>query len=71
MPTAFEQGMSSHLPRVWCNPMKFPCHRNVSPDEICWFDTGESGKVSPKLALAGYIRMKCQVVFNNEHSLHM
>jgi hypothetical protein len=51
---------------------EFLCHGNGSPDEILSICSHRRiGKCIPKLILTGWIRTRCQVVFDNEHSLHL
>jgi hypothetical protein len=71
MSTAFSDACIQS-PHVWRNPVKSSCVTEFTRwDTVDLFDTGESGNVSPKLILANKVRTRCQVVFENEHSLHL
>jgi hypothetical protein len=72
MSTAFSDACIHSFPHVWCNPVKSFCSDwNGSPDEIIvdLFGTGKSGNVS-QISL-WQERTRSQVVFDNEHSLHL
>jgi hypothetical protein len=73
MSTAFS--MHAFTPFLMCDATceEFLCHGNGSPDKILsiFFWHRRIGKCISKLILASYVRTRCQVVFNNEHSLHL
>jgi hypothetical protein len=73
MSTAFSDACIHSLPHVCCCPEKSFCSDgNGSPDEILWFVWNRRiGKCIPKLILASFVRSRYQVVFDNEHSLHL
>jgi hypothetical protein len=63
----------SLFPHVWWNPVKSFCvTETVHQTRYCRFVRHRRiGKCIPKLILASSVRTRCQVVFDNEHSLCM
>jgi hypothetical protein len=61
------------FPHVSCNPMKSSCITETVHQtrfsRFVWHM--RIGKCIPKRILASYLRTRCQVVFDNEHSLHL
>jgi hypothetical protein len=73
MSTAFSDACIHSFPNVWCNPAKRSCFtETVHRTRYCRFVWHRRiGKCIPKLILASLVRTRCQVVFDNEHSLHL
>jgi hypothetical protein len=73
MSTAFKDACIHSFPHVWCNPVKSSCvAETVHQTRYCLFVWHRRiGKCIPKLILARKVRTRCQVVFDNEHSLHL
>jgi hypothetical protein len=73
MSTAFSDACIHTFLHVWCNPVKSSCvTETVRQTRYCrsvWHRRIE--KCIPKLILVSYVRTRRQVVFNNEHSLHL
>jgi hypothetical protein len=65
--------MHSLLPHVWCNPVKSFCSMEVVHQaRHCLFVCQKRiWKSIPKLIPTSEVRTRCQVVFSNEHSLHL
>jgi hypothetical protein len=67
MSTAFSDTCIDCFPHVWCNLVKSSCSdrkRFTRRDIVDLFSTGQSGNASQ-------LRTRCQVVFDNEHSLRL
>jgi hypothetical protein len=73
MSTASSDTYIHSFPHVWCNPVKSSCvTETVHQTRYCRFAWHRRiGKCMPKLILASWVRTRCQVVFDNEHSLHL
>jgi hypothetical protein len=73
MSTAFSDACIHSFPHVWCHPVKSSCiTETVHQTRYCRFVWRRRiGKCIPKLILASEVRTRCQVVFDNEHSLHL
>jgi hypothetical protein len=73
MSTAFSDAYISSFPHVWCSPVKSSCvMETVHQTRYCrFFWHRRAGKCIPKLILTSQIRTSYQVVFDNEHSLHL
>jgi hypothetical protein len=73
MSTAFSDACTHSFPHVWCNPVKRSCVTEaVHQTRYCRFVRHRRiGKFISKLILASYVRMRCQVVLDNEHSLYL
>jgi hypothetical protein len=68
MSTAFSDAYIHSFPHVWCNPVKKPVHQTRY---FCSVWHRRIGKCNPKLILGSKARARCQVVFDNDHSLHL
>jgi hypothetical protein len=73
MSTAFSDACFHCSSHVWCNPVKSSCvTETVRQTRHCQFVWHRKiGKCVPKLILTSYVRTRCQVVFDNEHSLYL
>jgi hypothetical protein len=73
MSTAFSDACIHYFPRVLCNLVKSFCVIETAHQTIHWRFVWHRrvGKCIPKLILASYVRTRRQVVFDNEHSLHL
>jgi hypothetical protein len=73
MSTAFSNACIHSFPHVWYNPVKSSCvTETVHQTKYCRFVWHRRiGKCIPKLILASQVRTRCQVAFDNEHSLRL
>jgi hypothetical protein len=73
MSTAFSDACIHSFPHVWCNPVKSSCVKEtVHQTRYCRFVWhSRIGKCIPKLILESLVRTRSEVVFDNEHSLHL
>jgi hypothetical protein len=73
MSTAFSDAFINSFSHVWCNPVKSSyVTETVLQTRYCRFVWHKRiGKCIPKLILTSKVTTRCQVVFDNEHSLHL
>jgi hypothetical protein len=73
MSTAFSDACFHSFPHVWCNTVKSSCFsETVHQTRYCRFVWHRRiGKCIPLFILASQVRTRCQVVFDNEHSLRL
>jgi hypothetical protein len=73
MSTTFSDAYIHSFPHVWCNPVKSSCvTETVHQTRYCRFVSHRRiEKCISKLILASSLIKWCQIVFHNEHTLHL